>query len=109
MRRTSTVALLLFAACALPWAVARADRPLQLVRDALDHAVRQRRIAAAGPTVLRALPGEVVEVAGVVGEAMVAIVLAEDALEKLGGDSMPEILSNLEHYRTRTAARFTHD
>ena len=50
-----------------------------------------------------------VTAAGVVGEAMVAIVLAEAALEKFGGDSMPEILSNLEHYRTRTAARFTHD
>jgi chorismate synthase len=50
-----------------------------------------------------------VTAAGVVGEAMVAIVLAEAALEKFGGDSMPEILSNLEHYRTRTAARFAHD
>lgn len=47
--------------------------------------------------------------AGVVGEAIVAIVLAEAALEKFGGDSMPEILSNLEHYRARTAARFAHD
>ena len=50
-----------------------------------------------------------VTAAGVVGEAMVAIVLAEAALEKFGGDSMPEILSNLEHYRTRTAARFAHN
>ena len=50
-----------------------------------------------------------VTAAGVVGEAMVAIVLAEAALEKFGGDSMPEILSNLEHYRARTAARFAHD
>ena len=50
-----------------------------------------------------------VTAAGVVGEAMVAIVLAEAALEKFGGDSMPEILANLEHYRTRTAARFAHD
>ena len=28
MRRTTTVSLLLFAACALPWAVARADRQM---------------------------------------------------------------------------------
>jgi chorismate synthase len=50
-----------------------------------------------------------VTAAGVVGEAMVAIVLAEAVLEKFGGDAMPETLSNLEHYRARTAARFTHD
>ena len=47
-----------------------------------------------------------VTAAGVVGEAMVAIVLAEAALEKFGGDSMPEILDNLSRYRARTAARF---
>lgn len=48
-----------------------------------------------------------VTAAAVVGEAMVAIVLAEAMLEKFGGDSMPEILDNLSRYRARTAARFT--
>ena len=50
-----------------------------------------------------------VTAAAVVGEAMVAIVLADAMLEKFGGDSMPEILDNLARYRARTAARFTHE
>ncbi len=49
-----------------------------------------------------------VTAAAVVGEAMVAIVLAEAALEKFGGDSMNEVLDNLRNFRARTAARFTH-
>jgi chorismate synthase len=36
--------------------------------------------------------------AGVVGEAMVAIVLADAMLEKFGGDSMTEIRRNFEGY-----------
>lgn len=36
--------------------------------------------------------------AGVVGEAMVAIVLAQAVLEKFGGDSMPELLRNRDGY-----------
>ncbi|MGC4083841.1 MAG: chorismate synthase [Vicinamibacterales bacterium] len=50
-----------------------------------------------------------VTAAAVVGEAMVAIVLADAVLEKFGGDSMPEVLDNLTNYRARTAARFAHD
>ena len=42
-----------------------------------------------------------VPAAGVVGEAMVALVLAEAALEKFGGDSLPETLRNANPYRTR--------
>jgi chorismate synthase len=49
-----------------------------------------------------------VTAAAVVGEAMVAIVLAEAVLEKFGGDSMNEVLDNLRHFRERTAARFAH-
>jgi chorismate synthase len=37
--------------------------------------------------------------AGVVGEAMLAIVLADALLEKFGGDSMAELLRNLEGYQ----------
>jgi chorismate synthase len=48
-----------------------------------------------------------VPAAAVVGEAMVAIVLAEAATEKFGGDSMPEMLENWRAFRARTAARFT--
>lgn len=37
--------------------------------------------------------------AGVVGEAMVAWVLADELLRKFGGDSLPETLRNLESFR----------
>lgn len=50
-----------------------------------------------------------VTAAAVVGEAMVAIVLAEAVLEKFGGDSLNEVLDNLRSYRARTAARFAHE
>ena len=40
----------------------------------------------------------VVPAAGVIGEAMVALVLAEAALEKFGGDSLPETRRNFEGY-----------
>jgi chorismate synthase len=48
-----------------------------------------------------------VPAAAVVGEAMVAIILAEAALEKFGGDSLGEILANWHAARARTSARFT--
>ena len=47
-----------------------------------------------------------VPAAAVVGEAMVAIVLADAALEKFGGDSIEELVANWQAFRTRTAARF---
>ena len=40
----------------------------------------------------------VVPAAGVVGEAMVALVLARAALEKFGGDSLPETRRNFGAY-----------
>jgi chorismate synthase len=40
----------------------------------------------------------VVPAAGVVGEAMVALVLAGVMLEKFGGDSMAELHRNVESY-----------
>ena len=43
----------------------------------------------------------VVPAAGVVGEAMVAWVLADALMEKLGGDSMTEVLDHLEASRAR--------
>lgn len=43
--------------------------------------------------------------AGVVGEAMVAIVLAQAVLEKFGGDSVREIRRNVESYNAQVAAR----
>jgi chorismate synthase len=47
-----------------------------------------------------------VSAAAVVGEAMVAIVIAQAMLEKFGGDSVEEITANWRACRERTAARF---
>lgn len=44
--------------------------------------------------------------AAVVGEAMVAIVLADAALEKFGGDSIEEIVANCQAAKARIDARF---
>jgi chorismate synthase len=46
-----------------------------------------------------------VPAAGVVAEAMVALVLAEAMLEKFGGDSVDETRSNLDAYLARLAER----
>jgi chorismate synthase len=48
-----------------------------------------------------------VPAAAVVGEAMVALVLADAVLEKFGGDSIQELVSSFHAFRDRTAARFT--
>ncbi len=45
----------------------------------------------------------VVPAAGIVGEAMVALVLADFVLEKFGGDSLAETRESLERYRARIA------
>jgi chorismate synthase len=47
-----------------------------------------------------------VPAAAVVGEAMVALVLAEALLEKFGGDSLVELVANWRAFDARTAARF---
>jgi chorismate synthase len=48
-----------------------------------------------------------VPAAAVVGEAMVAIVLADAAIEKFGGDSIEELVRNWQAFRERTTTRFT--
>src|SRR5262249_50453932 len=47
-----------------------------------------------------------VPAAAVVGEAMVAFVLADAVIEKFGGDSIEELVANWQMFRDRTAARF---
>jgi chorismate synthase len=47
-----------------------------------------------------------VPAAAVVGEAMVAIVLADAAIEKYGGDSIDELRANWEASQERTSSRF---
>jgi chorismate synthase len=46
----------------------------------------------------------VVPAAGVIGEAMVALVLAQCMLEKFGGDSLAEIKRNFEGYLQQVKA-----
>ena len=46
----------------------------------------------------------VVPAAGVIGEAMVLLVLADAVLEKFGGDSLGEVRDNLHRYLERTLA-----
>jgi chorismate synthase len=47
-----------------------------------------------------------VPAAAVVGEAMVAIVLADAVTEKFGGDSVQELIGNWHAFRDRSTARF---
>jgi chorismate synthase len=47
-----------------------------------------------------------VPAAAVVGEAMVALILADAAMEKFGSDSVQELVDNCHAFRDRTAARF---
>jgi len=69
-------------------------RSIDLTTMALSPAAIERSDVCAVPA------------AAVVGEAMVAIVLAEAVLEKFGGDSLAELLDNWQAYRSRTATRF---
>jgi chorismate synthase len=48
-----------------------------------------------------------VPAAAVVGEAMLAFVLADAVVEKFGGDSMTELLANWNAFTERTAGRFS--
>src|SRR5438874_1092079 len=47
-----------------------------------------------------------VPAAAVVGEAMVALVLADAVIEKFGGDSIEELISNWRNALDRTSRRF---
>lgn len=49
----------------------------------------------------------VVPAAGVIVEAMLALVLADAALEKFGGDSLPETKANLANFLETTGPRIT--
>ena len=48
----------------------------------------------------------VVPAAGVIGEAMLAMVLADAALEKFGGDHIAEVISNFENFNSTVGPRF---
>ncbi|OFW16550.1 MAG: chorismate synthase [Acidobacteria bacterium RIFCSPLOWO2_12_FULL_66_10] len=59
-----------------------------------------------GPAAIERSDVCAVPAAAVVGEAMVAIVLADAVMEKFGGDSIEELVANWQAFRVRTAARF---
>jgi chorismate synthase len=72
-------------------------KPLSTLRKPLrsvDIATKQEQLAAFERSDITAVPA-----AGVIGEAMVALVLAAAMREKFGGDSMGEMQRNFEGYR----------
>jgi chorismate synthase len=73
-------------------------KPISTLRKALrsvDIDTKEESLAAFERSDITAVPA-----AGVIGEAMLAIVLANAMREKFGGDSLPEMLANFENYRT---------
>ncbi|AUN43059.1 chorismate synthase [Tsukamurella tyrosinosolvens] len=73
--------------------VPRALRTIDMQTGTEAVAIHQRSDVCAVPA------------AGVVAEAMVALVVAQAALEKFGGDSLAETRSNIERYSEQVAAR----
>jgi chorismate synthase len=72
-------------------------KPISTLRKALhsvDIETKREELAAFERSDITAVPA-----AGVIGEAMLAIVLANSLREKFGGDSMSEALRNFENYR----------
>ncbi len=72
-------------------------KPISTLRKALrsiDIDTKQESLAAFERSDITAVPA-----AGVIGEAMLAIVVANAMREKFGGDSLGEMLSNFENYR----------
>jgi chorismate synthase len=73
--------------------VPRALRTVDTATGEAAQAINQRSDVVAVPA------------AGVVAEAMVALVLAEAALEKFGGDAVTETRRNVAAYYARLAER----
>jgi chorismate synthase len=71
-------------------------KPISTLRrplESVDLATREPALAAYERSDVAVVPA-----AGVIGEAMVALVLARAFLEKFGGDSLPETKRNYEGY-----------
>lgn len=71
-------------------------KPISTLRrplESVDLETREPALAAYERSDVAVVPA-----AGVIGEAMVALVLASAALEKFGGDSLPETKRNFEGY-----------
>ena len=72
-------------------------KPISTLRKPLhsvDIDTKEEDLAAFERSDITAVPA-----AGVIGEAMLAIVLANAMREKFGGDSISEMLANFENYR----------
>jgi chorismate synthase len=79
-----------------PLRLRAAMKPFSTVPQPLatvDLATKQAAVAIKQRTDVCAVPA-----GGVVGEAVVAFVLADAVLEKFGGDSLPETRRNMDHY-----------
>ncbi|MCC8928247.1 MULTISPECIES: chorismate synthase [Nocardiaceae] len=86
-----------------PLRVRAAMKPISTVPRALatvDMSTGEEAVAIHQRSDVCAVPA-----AGVVAETMVALVLAQAALEKFGGDSIAETTSNVDRYVKGTAAR----
>ncbi|MGF0309986.1 chorismate synthase [Rhodococcus sp. 14-2483-1-1] len=86
-----------------PLRVRAAMKPISTVPRALatvDMSTGDEAVAIHQRSDVCAVPA-----AGVVAETMVALVVAQAALEKFGGDSLAETTSNVDHYVKGTAAR----
>jgi len=71
-------------------------KPISTLRrplESVDLATREPALAAYERSDVCVVPA-----AGVIGEAMVALVLAQALLEKFGGDSLPETRRNYQAY-----------
>jgi chorismate synthase len=83
----------------MPLVVRGAAKPISTLihpLPSIDYATRERDVAHVERSDVCVLPA-----AGVVGEAMVALVLADAMRLKFGGDSLEEALSNFNSYRAR--------
>ena len=86
-----------------PLVVRAAMKPLSTLRrplKSIDIRDKKRGLAIRERSDVCAVPA-----AGVVVEAMVAIVLADAVLEKFGGDSLGEVLRNLRAFQKSLAER----
>ena len=79
-----------------PLAVRGAMKPISTLRKPLASV--DLRDGAPGDAAVERSDVCAVPAAGVVGEAMVALVLADAFLEKFGGDSVGEVRRNFESY-----------
>ena len=86
-----------------PLLVRGAMKPISTLRKPLasvDLRNGEAAVAAVERSDVCAVPA-----AGVIGESMVALVLADALLEKFGGDSMSELRRNFESYLTHIKER----